>query len=241
MIVKTRGIVLHFIKYSETSVIATVYTEMLGLQSFLIKGIRGKKSKGKANILQPLSLLEMDVFYKEKRELQTLGEFRSSYPFNSIPYDIRKTTIAIFLAEILYRSIKEHEANAPLFDFLENSIRMLDMLEEGVSDYHLYFLCHYSGFLGFAPENNYSEENCFFDMKAGRFVAIEPRHPSYMKVKESSAFSCLLSVSPLELLNLNINHKERIALLDRLLDYFTMHFEAMEQLNSLNVLKELFG
>jgi DNA repair protein RecO (recombination protein O) len=144
MIVKTQGVVLHFIKYSESSVVATIYTKAFGRQSFLIKGLRGKKTINKANLLQPFFLVEMEVYYKENRELQKLGGLRNAWPFSSIPYDIRKSTQAIFLAEVLFRSIRECESNASLFDFLEQSIQMLDMLEDGVSDFYLNFLCHYT-------------------------------------------------------------------------------------------------
>lgn len=240
MIVKTRGIVLHFIKYSESSVVATIYTEALGRQSFLIKGLRGKNTRNKVNLLQPFFLVEMDVYYKENRSLQKLGELRNACPFSTIPYDIRKSTQAIFLAEVLFRSIRECEANKTLFNFLEQSIQMLDILEEGISDFYLNFLCRYTSYLGILPENNYSLSNRFFDMKTGCYVSSQPNYPGSMSEIESEKFNRLLNSSVLTLNDLDFSKKDRQSMLNRLFDYYSIHIESMDHLNSLSVLKELF-
>src|SRR3990172_7140574 len=122
MIYKTRGIVLHHIKYSETSVIAKIYTELFGLQSYLINGVRSQKAKVKANLLQPLSLVDMIVYHKEKKGLQRIRDVSGNPPLSSIPYDFPKSSVALFIAEILYKSIREEEANTNMFEFIFHSI-----------------------------------------------------------------------------------------------------------------------
>src|SRR6056297_3707722 len=170
MIQSTRGIVLHSFKYGETGIICNIYTETHGKVAFLVQGARKHKAKLKANLFQPLFLLDLEVYYKEKRQLQKIREARNAHPFQSIPYDFRKRTIALFIAEVLYKSLQEEESNPPLFSYLINQIKMLDLKEEGLANFHLYFLIHLSKYLGFFPQNNYSRSFTFFDMQNGKFT-----------------------------------------------------------------------
>ncbi len=240
MLHKTRGIVLNHIKYSETSIIATIYTEVFGRQSYIINGVRGKKSKIKANIFQPLFLLEMEVYYKEKRDLQRAKEIQNAFIFSTVPYDLKKSTLAIFLSEILYKTIQEQEPNKELFEYLFHSIQMLDLKENNIGNFHIYFLIHLSKYLGFFPDNNYSETRCYFDLKAGSFVQIKPFHFLFMEKEESALFSKMLTFSDNQHEKLQVKYKQRIALLEKILEYFSLHQEGVANLKSLEVLKEVF-
>ena len=153
MIFKTRGIVFHRIKYSESSIIAKIYTEQFGLCSFLVQGARKKTSAAKANLLQPLSLVELVAYHKETSGLQKMKELKNDHPLISIQNNIVKTTIAIFLSEMLVRSIREETPNKQLFSFLHQSIIFFDKLENPVN-FHLLFLIKLSKFLGFFPQAN---------------------------------------------------------------------------------------
>ncbi|MBU8892996.1 MAG: DNA repair protein RecO [Bacteroidales bacterium] len=240
MIHKTRGIVLHYIKYSETSVIVTIYTESYGRQSYIINGVRSKKAKIKANILQPLFLLDMEVYHKPKNDIQRVKEIQNAYIFFSLPFDLRKSTLAIFIAEILYRTIQEQEPNKELFEYLYNSVQMLDLKEEGLSVFHIYFLLHLSKYLGFFPNNNYSEQNCYFDLKAGTFKQIKPVHTFCLAKDLSLLFSCLLDFSENQHESLTINYSNRIELLEKILEYYSLHSEGVSDIKSLSVLREVF-
>ena len=240
MLYKTRGIVLHHIKYSETSVIVTIYTESFGRQSYIINGVRSKKAKIKANILQPLFLLDMEVYHKTKRDLQRVKEIQNAFIFSTLPYDIRKSTLAIFIAEILYKTIQEQESNTELFEYLFNSIQVLDLKEAGISNFHIYFLIHLTKFLGFFPNNNYSETNCYFDLKAGSFVQIKPMHMFCLDLNQSNYLNQLLKFSDNQHENLKLTYKERIFLLEKVVDYYSLHNEGISNIKSLSVLKEVF-
>src|SRR5258705_1073932 len=122
MYAKTRGIVLHTLKYSETSVITKIYTEKLGLQSYIVKGVRAAKSKSKAAMLQPLTLLEMEVSHRENKQLQFIKEFRRAFIYQSIPFDTLKSTISFFLLEVISKAIREHEPNNEMFEFIYDSL-----------------------------------------------------------------------------------------------------------------------
>lgn len=240
MLYKTRGIVLNHIKYSETSIIVTIYTERFGRQAYIINGVRSKKAKIKANLFQALFLLDMEVYFKPKNELQRVKEIQNAFVFTSLPYDIKKSTLALFIAEILYKTIQEQEPNPELFEFLYNTIKLLDLKETGLSNFHIYFLTHFTKYLGFFPGNNYSETNCYFDLKAGRFMQIKPMHLFYLDKNLSSIFSQILRFSDRQHENLKIDYLDRIQLLEKLLEYYALHNEGVSRIKSLEVLKEVF-
>jgi len=240
MLHKTRGIVLNHIKYSESSLIVTIYTELYGRQAYIVQGVRGKKSRTKANIFQALFLLDMEVYNKPKRDLQRAKEIQIAHIFTSLPYDLRKSTLAIFIAEILYKTIQEEEPNSDLFNYLFNSIQMLDYKDKGIANFHIYFLIHLSKYLGFFPSNNYTEKECYFDLKLGRFVQLKPMHLLFLEDDLSKIFHHLLEFSENQHEDIQMTYKQRIELLEKIIEYYGLHNEGISNIKSLEVLKEVF-
>ncbi len=234
---KTRGIVLHTIKYSETSVIAKVYTEKLGLQSYMVKGVRAAKSKSKAAMLQPLTLLDMEVSHRENKGLQYIKEFQRAFIYQSIPFDTIKSTIAFFLLEVISKTIHGHEPQEDLFEFLYDSLCALDQTEKVNPNFHLIFLLHFSRYLGFAPHGNYSDENCFFEMSEGVFIPQQSMQ-NVMNKKESALLSDLLELNLFEPATLSINRLERKQMMKNLLKYYQFHLENFS-LKSPDILEEI--
>ncbi len=149
MLHKTRGIVFKYFKYRDTSIIAKIFTEEFGLQTYIVNGVRSSKSKGKIAFYQPLTLLELVVYKKANADINRISEIKCSYPLKSIPFEIIKSSIGVFLAEILYKTIKEEEGIKDLFDFVYHSIEVLDSLEVSYENFHLQFLIKLSHHLGF--------------------------------------------------------------------------------------------
>ena len=170
MIHKTKGIVLNQIKYGETSLIVQVYTEKFGRQSYMVKGGRSKRSSIKSNLFRPFFLLEMDVYHREGKNIQSIKEVRLCENLNNLVFDVYKSTLVLFLTEVCSKVFREEERNQELFIFLYNSIRYLDLTEESIERFHLYFLSKLTRFLGFYPQLNWSEEKAFFDLDNGFFV-----------------------------------------------------------------------
>ncbi len=236
---KTKGIVLHHIKYGETSIIATIYTEEFGRQAYIVKGARSKKTKLKANMFQPFFHLDMEVYHKPGRDLQSIKEAKNYLPIFNIYNSIKKSTVCLFLSEVLYKSLREEEKNKELFSFISNSIRYLDGAEGFPLNYHLVFMLHLSRFLGFYPNGNYSDQNAIFDLKEGHFVQSIPDHKHYMSKHESFCFW--------ELLNAEYDSditfpsiKLRPLLLDEILDFYRLHHDRIGEIKSLEVLREVF-
>jgi DNA repair protein RecO (recombination protein O) len=241
MQLKSKGIVLHQLKYSDTSLITTIYTSTHGRLSFLLQGARKKKAKLKANLFQPLFLLDLEMYYKNNRQLQKIKEANNAYPFQTIPYDFKKRTIALFLGEILYKTLHEEESNPYLFDFIYNHIKVLDLKESGLSNFHIYFLVQLTKHLGFFPQNNFNDTNTFFDLKNGKFVPFKPNHDFFMDKEESSYFSHFLSYSNNQNEEILIPRKVKMQILEKILEFYQIHNPGRSEIKSFEVLKEIFN
>lgn len=237
---KTRGVVLHTTRYSETSVIAKIYTEKFGLLSFLVKGVRSSKSKVKASLMQPLTLLNMEVNYREARNLQFIKEFSRDYNFSSIPFDTLKTTVAMLLLEVITKSIREHEPNDEMFEFIYESFCVLDKDEKLNPDFHLLFLVNFTRYLGFAPHENFSETNCYFEMQEGYFTGSSSQKPTVLDKDESAVLNTLLCTALYALPAHKISRTERKNMLRRLVKYYQLHIENFN-LKSPEILEEVLG
>jgi len=169
---KTSGIILSTIKYSDSATIATVYTEQFGRISYMVYAINKKKSGSRAALLQPLTIVEMEVKHIPGKEIQQIKEMRIGHAFNSIPFSPIKNSIALFIAEILYKSLRQSEPDDNLYNFLENSILQLDMSQDGIHNFHLVFLQKLTRYLGFEP--NEEVEGKYFDLINGVFLTESP-------------------------------------------------------------------
>jgi DNA repair protein RecO (recombination protein O) len=240
MIQKTRGLVLHTIKYTDNSVISHIYTETFGRLSFLLSGTRGKKSSVKINLLQHLSILEMEVYIKQNRDLQKVKEIKLHESFSSIPYDPVKNAVALFLAEILYRALQEQEPNLPLFSYLINAIKILDLSEKGYANFHLLFLLGLTRHLGFFPRNNYTSSREYFDMENAVFTEKQPLHPYFVSPPASRYITALMKCNFEDMNKVKLNGAMRNILVTGILDFYRFHLPGMGQVKSLSVLKEIF-
>ena len=242
MLQTTKGIVIHHFKYGEKSVIAKIYTKKYGLQSYILNGVRSKKSKNKAVYLQPLSLVEINAFHKEKNGLQRLKNIQLDIPFNTIPFNISKSSIAFFVAEIIYKSIKEEETNDQLFDFLHNAIQVLDLTEKSYNNFHLLFLAHFSKHLGFHPGNLIQENpTLYFDLQEGCFVNFKPGHNAFLEPSIALLFQQIFGTNFDALPTLLIDNKYRKELLTAFLDYYNLHLSNFENLKTLEILEEVLN
>jgi DNA repair protein RecO (recombination protein O) len=241
MIQKTKAIALHSVKYGESSLIAYVYSESHGRLSLMVHSAYGKKkSTGKAVFFQPLSIVNLIYYHKELQALSTLKEVTTAASFSTIPFDPIKRAIAIFIGEVVYRTIREEEPNPVMYSFLENSIQLLDVMHGGASNFHLIFLAQLSRYLGFFPGNSWSEETPIFDYKNGLFVNSESIHPLYFDKDKSKLIGKILSTPFNESETLILNHRTRAQLIDCFLSFYQVHIESVSGIKSLPILSQVF-
>jgi len=241
----TKGIVLRTVKYGETSVIVTILTSLLGIQSYLVNGVRTstKKGSGKANLFQPSAILDMVVYHNELKQLQRIKEFRWDSLYQNILSDVKKNAVALFMVELLTKCLKQPEANAQLFHFVEDAFLHLDEAPDAVAaNFPLFFALHLPVFFGFRVNDNYSENRPFLDLEEGDFVQEQPRHPHFLEDKQAFITSQLLKVQqPGELKDIKLNHEFRRNLLFTYEVYYKLHVQDFGTLKTLPVLREILS
>jgi len=237
MLYDTRGIVFQQFKYAESSIIVKVFTEEFGLQSYIVKGIRSKKAKIKPALFQPLNLLDLVVYHREKKDLHHLKEVKVSFVYQSIPVDFIKRSLLFFINELLYRSIREESSNKALFNWLYNALTWLDLSGGNIANYHLVFSIQLSRFLGFYPKRDPQLKTDVFDLQEGQFIDKIPGHPHYFTGKIVDLLSQLQDASFDSAGNIKIDNNDRRKLLEMLMMYYRLHLPGFGEMKSIDVLR----
>ncbi|MCW3086433.1 MAG: repair protein RecO [Bacteroidetes bacterium] len=241
MLHKTSGIVLHTTKYSESSLIVKLYTQDFGMQSYMINGVRNKKSKNKASLFQPLALVDLIITGNEKSGLQRISDITLHLPYEEIPYNIVKSSIALFLNEILLKSLREQHPDEDLFLFLKNSLRILDLHHDNCANFHISFMLQLSRYLGFYPQGKHTDNTSVMDLQEGKFVNYLPHHPHYLNSKQSTFLSQFLNIGYESFFKVKIDKSERKQLLHALILFYQLHVSSFGVIKSLEVLEEVAG
>jgi DNA repair protein RecO (recombination protein O) len=245
MVYSTKGIVLRSVKYGETSLIVSIFTERFGLQSYLINGVRTVSRKGavKAGLFQPGAILDLVVYHNELKNLQRVKEFKWGFLYEHIFTDVRKNAVSLFMIELLQKSVKQPESNQEFYFFVENALTGLDRSEGQVlANYPLYFALQLLNQLGWGILDDYSLKNQFLDLEAGSFTDAQPTHPHFLGEPFSRITSDLLKVkNEGELEQVRLNQETRRALTQAYQHFYAMHIEDFSSLRSLPVLQILLG
>lgn len=240
MLIKVKAIVLHCLPYSDTTQIVHLYTEEFGRMSYLASKTHSKKSNLKSAFFQPLSLVEIEADHKGSRHLQRIKEIRSTYTFSGIPYHPVKNAVALFLAEVLYRAMRETEKNSPLFDYLFRSIQFLDLCEKGLANFHLVFLIKLTRYLGFYPNIEEEQAHWYFDLQGGTFTPTRPLHNAWLTPEQAADFALLMRMNFDNMQAFQFERHQRVEIIRQMLNYYRMHLTDFPTIKSLAVLQELF-
>ena len=238
---QSRAIVLHQIKYSETSLIHKIYTEKEGLLSFIAKGVRGKKGKLRSAQFQPLNLIDLSYREARKSELRQIIDLKVIDPFTDLPFNPVKRTIAIFIAELTFNAIKEQEPNLKLFEFLYNSIHWIDLSKESYNNFHLLFMMKFTKHLGFYPMLDGDNEAKYFDLQQGVFSRSDPKHRYFIDSEQLSAWKQLINVNFETINSLLFSISLKRKLLQTMMLYYKLHLIHFKELNSHHILQSVFN
>jgi DNA repair protein RecO (recombination protein O) len=217
---KTRGIVFRFTRYGETSIIVSIFTELFGLQTYIVNGVRSKTGKGKMGLYQPLTLLDLVVYHKENASILRIKEVHCYHPYHGLIMDFKKSTIALFLTEILNKSVKEQSHARELSVFLSDAFVMLDQMKNDVENFHLIFLIHLSRHLGFGPYQASEIMTPFDNDQAEQIILTELLKADFKT-------------------SLSITQLQRRNLLDVLLRFYATHVDSLGEIKSLAVVREM--
>ena len=243
---KTKGIVLRTVKYGETSVVATIYTQKFGTQTYMVNGVRsGTKKNGAQAMMQPSSLLDMEVYHSELKGMQRIKEFSRSEIFMQLTGNVIRNSIALFVVEMMLKTLQQPEQNEDLFHFCEDCLVFLDKCEmTHTAAFPLFFLLQLPQFLGFSIHNPDSslkpDQPLYLDLKEGLFVSHQPAHDYFLdQMLTHHTIELLKVIHPSALTEIKLDHNERRKLLQAYLQYYSLHISDFGTMKTVKVLQEV--
>lgn len=240
MLINTKALVISTVKYAEADLIVKCFTKSSGIKSYILKGVlKSKKGKLRASYFQPLTLLEITAFHKNKGSLEYLKEVKVDYPFKSLHNNVVKSSLVLFLSEVLKQSIIEEEPNNSLYLFLENAIIWLDK-NESFANFHLAFLLKLTNFLGFFPDES-TINNPIFNPVEGNFQNEISNIYCVELTPENQGLKQLFGIKFDNITALNLTKKQRQNTLELLLLYFELHIQGFKKPKSLGILNQIFN
>jgi len=237
----TRALVLRQTKFSDHSVILKTYTEERGLCPVMVRGVMKSKPAVSPALLQPLTLLDMVIYHKEGGGIFQLKEMKGLMPYTSLPFDIRKSSVALFIAELLDKSLKEEESNRSLFDFLVTSLSILDISKESVANFHCWFAMQLTRFLGFLPNGARERDACCFDLREGVFLSRFPDHVHFLDSSLAGTFVAFSTPGFREYYLTVLGKEDKKNLVRAIIAYYQLHVTGFGKMHAHEVLEEVLG
>jgi len=241
MLHKTRGIVLHSLPYNDKYAITLIYTEEFGRVPYLTSLSKSRKTRVPRSLFHPLSILDLEVDHKNLRDIQRIKEMKIHIPLVALLTDPVKSAMGIFIAELISKVIREEQANRLLFDFLLQSVQVLELTNVSPANFHLAFMIRFSRLLGFYPDSIGYQKGMYFDMRNGIFTENKPAHIDFLSPDESAVFYNLLRMTYENMPTFRFSGRERQVIIHRVLEYYRLHLSDFPEIKSLEVLHEVFS
>lgn len=240
MNLKTEAIVLSVQKLRDNSSLVNFYTREVGRSSFLLYGAHGRKHSNCAAYLHPLSVVNIDVNLRNSRPLNTIRELKVADANPELLFNPVKSALSFFMSEVLLQVLRTNERDEILFDFIRNSVLMLNESEKGLGNFHILFLVRLTRFLGFQPDPFSPSQNDFFDLCQVEYTNVRPFHNQFLTPQDASQMRLLLRMNSRNYPLFRFTKGERTETLKRILEYYKIHTESFGEIKSLEVLKEIF-
>ena len=242
MLHNTKGIVLRVTKYGDTSIILTAYTELFGLQQYIVKGVRvtSKKGANKGVFYQPAAILQMEVYHSPMKQLQMIKDVNWDFVYQNIYSDVLRNAVATYIVEVLQQTMQP-EPHPELFYLIEDTFKQLDKGGPHlVGNLPIYFLIHLSQTMGFGLQGKYSISTPVLDVREGQFVTSTPTHPYFLEGAEAQTASTFLQVQFYnDLDNIVLNGLQRKKILELFQLSLSWHYKNFSEIKSLPILQEV--
>lgn len=237
---KSKAIVLHALRYNDSQLIVDLLTEEMGCVSMMVRISRSKRAAVRHTLFQPLAVLDVEWEHRPKANLQKPKAVQVALPFVSLPFDPYKSSIAMFVAEVLRYVLRNEPDTRVIYNYVVRSVEWLDACGGGFSNFHLVFLLRLTHFLGFMPLVEGAQEGSFFDLRASCFVSNQPLHSDYLTPSDAALVPKLLRMRYDTMRFFRFNGAERSRLLEYINLYYRLHVPNFPELKSLAVLKSLW-
>lgn len=238
---KSKAVVLRTVKYGESSLIVAMFTELFGIQSYMVKGIRtsGKSAAGKISFFQPAALLDMEVYQNPVKSLQYIKEYQWAHIYRTIYYDVLKNAVATYIVEMILHTIREQEAGQQLYDLIEQTLVYIDTHDTNeILNIPLLFSLQLAEMLGFRFQGRYSENTPVLDLQEGRYVDKAPQHGFTLEGETAVINSQLMHIYAInEAKDVQISNINRRSLLKCYQQFFSLHLENYREAKSYQILR----
>ena len=254
MLIKTRAIVLRSIKYADQKYIVDFYTEQHGRLACAIKVATTPGGRLKRQLFQPLMLLDIEIDWRQREQLCKLVSAQIDTPWTTIATNPVKTTITLFLAEVLWNATRQEQADSQLFQFIATSMQWLDATEQGMANFHIAFLVQLTRFLGIMPEAEsrratptaagmhtpHTTSPTLFGLRTSEFITQTPLHTDFLRTSDTAVMQQLLRISYPTMHLFRMSRSERQRCLDVIISYYRLHLPSFPEPKSLQVMHEVF-
>ena len=239
MLVSSSAIVLSKVRYQDNDLIIKCLTRDLGVVTYMVKNISvSKKSKNKFAFFQLLNILDLETNFNPNRSIQYIKDLKIKYSFKSLHTNIYKSSVVMFLSEILSTIIHNEIKDVELFDFIESSLIWYDKSEES-SAFYLIFLMQMTDYLGFYPDCTNMHYN-YFNLEEGLF---ENSKNSKYVIKGGSLvlFKTILGIKFDSNKLPFIDKIKKKDILKNIIIYYKLHVDGFKEPKSLKVLNQIFA
>ncbi|MBP5258549.1 MAG: DNA repair protein RecO [Prevotella sp.] len=241
MLVKTKAIIIKITRYGDNTIIADMMTREAGRVSVAVR-MSGSRRKRVMSLFRPMNILMTEIDIRESRDLQVIRNYTIDYAYSSIPSDVIKSSILLFVSEFVYYTVRFEPHNAPLFDFIENALIWLDNSDgRGTANFHLVFTMRMARFLGFLPDITVYNEGDFFDLRSGSFCHSCPGHEDFIEPTEAKTISTLMRVNFMTMWVLRMTREQRNRCLQLIISYYRLHVAGFHELKSPDILSDIFN
>ncbi|MCM1515197.1 MAG: DNA repair protein RecO [Paraprevotella sp.] len=237
----TRALVLRIIHYGDNRLVVSLFTESRGMVTCMVRVARGRKSGGRTALWQMLNLVDVTMECRPSRDMQTIKEASLSCPWQGLPYHPMKAAISMFIGDFLFHSLRGEGENVALFAFLENSLRWFDEADEGIADFHLQLMLRLTRFLGILPGVDGYARHKVYDLRGACYATLMPGHGQYLAADEARWIPLLLRVDYGRMRKLKMTTAGRRRMMEVILLYYRLHVPAFGELQSLDILREVFA
>ncbi|WP_298296651.1 DNA repair protein RecO [Hydrotalea sp.] len=247
MVFTTNGIVLRTTRYGETSIITQIYTELFGIQSYIVKGVHQltRRKPAQAVYFQPGAILALEVYHHQQKQLQFIKEFGWSYIYQNVLTDVKRHTVTLYIVELLQHSLQQPEAHVELFYLTKEVLQLTDTCQDAfIANLPIYFTLQAAAILGFQIQGEYSAITPWLDLQEGFYVSGRPNHEYVMENESAKATAALLHILPEQMEHIDevvLNQNIRRNILQSLQLYLALHIPGFGKLKSLAILQEILS
>ena len=237
---KRHCIILRTVKYGDSQLIVDMLTPDAGRVSAVWRMPRGAKGRGGRNAFQPLSVCDVIVERTRSSRLPLIKEVHIASPYATICTDPVKISVAFFIAEFLSQVSRAEQADAKMYDFIENTLLWYDLTDAGTANFHIMFLVRVSRFLGFYPNMESYSRGCVFDMRAAEFCSYVPPHKDFLSAAEAERLGMLMRMTPANMHYFRFSRDERNRIVETMLRFYALHVPGFKEMKSWEVLRSIF-